>query len=198
MNKKAELKLPVQLIVGILAIILLFLAIFLALRSKFVMFSPWYKMKLSKFNKKGMTVQTIVTLIILAILLLAAGMLYLMLSKESNSMLDALLNLFWCNMATIGKIVSFVIPIVLLLIITLIFFGGEGTWEDMKGNIQETIDWAKSFMPSFGIGMDGMASDASVTAEHRDQILSLNLTIHEMLSSTKTNCFAETIYFYQC
>ena len=94
MNKKAELKLPVQLIVGILAIILLFLAVILALRSKFAMFSPWYKMKLLRYNKKGMEARMVVILIILLIFLIVVGSLYLLLRNESNALLDVLLGVF--------------------------------------------------------------------------------------------------------
>ena len=94
MNKKAEGKLTVQMIVSILLALLLFFAVILALRSKFAIFSPWLKMKLVKFNRKGMESRLIVILIILAITLFVVGMFYLLLRNESNTLLDMLLGIF--------------------------------------------------------------------------------------------------------
>jgi hypothetical protein len=87
------------------------------------------------------------------------------------------------------KLGELVILVALMLIIISIFFSGDGLMGDVKDSVFETIDWVKQFLPTFGIGMDQLSSDTSVTAEHRDQILSLNQTIWKMLDSTNTGCF---------
>lgn len=82
-----------------------------------------------------------------------------------------------------------VLLVVLLFVILGVFFFKGGLTDDVKDSIFKTIDWAKQFLPSFGISMDELSSDASVTAEHNDQILSLNQTIWKMLESTDNRCF---------
>ena len=121
----------------------------------------------------------IVKLIILILFMLLAGLLYVALKGQGEGFLDKLLNLF--NMATVSRIISYIIPLVLLVLVGVIFLSDTGAWGDMKEAVLSVGDVLSDFLPKFSIGLEEQKAEVSIPDEHQQKIIKLTETISSML-----------------
>tara|TARA_Y100000310_G_C20596578_1_gene770830 strand:+ start:205 stop:1017 length:813 start_codon:yes stop_codon:yes gene_type:complete len=89
-------------------------------------------------------------------------------------------------MALGSKIVFVVLPLLLMVVAIIVFFGESGAWEEVKDLVLET----KEVLPEVGIGLDELSADVSIPATHKDAILRLERTINGGMLGEKENCFA--------
>ncbi len=88
------------------------------------------------------------------------------------------------------KIFLYVIPLVFLIVVLALLFGGPGSLFDKVKNV---ILSAKDFLPSFSLGLQEQKAEVSIPDEHRAEIASLKKTISSMQG--KENCFANYTMF---
>jgi len=88
----------------------------------------------------------------------------------------------------VQKLVFYIIPIIVAGLLLFSYYGGdESAFESLKSG----VEGAKEYVPNISIGDKGLsASKPDISTEHKTQLLRLNETIHQMLSSSKQNCFA--------
>ncbi len=89
-------------------------------------------------------------------------------------------------MGAATRIIFYLIPLVFLIIVTVIFFGQKGAWEDLK----DAVLSAKEIFPEVKVGLEEQKADVSIPALHQEQIGKLLETIKSMLGPGKENCFA--------
>ena len=84
------------------------------------------------------------------------------------------------------KVVFYLIPILLLVAVTMVFWAQGGAWEDMKDVVTGLKDNVYS---SVGFGTEIVTADVSISSEHTQEIEALVSTIQEMQG--KEECFAK-------
>lgn len=89
-------------------------------------------------------------------------------------------------MGVASKIFLYLVPLVLLIVISAILFGGEGLFTKVK----EAVLSAKDYLPSFSLGLEEQKADVSIPDVHRAEIIKLRETIAGMIGAGKENCFA--------
>lgn len=88
-------------------------------------------------------------------------------------------------MKAVEKVVSYIIPIIVLVLLILYFYGGTGALSKLKDNV---LDIA----PNVSFGKDeNIASQPTISQEHSVQINSLKETITKMIASPEGECFAK-------
>ncbi len=95
-------------------------------------------------------------------------------------------------MGVANKIFLYIVPLVILIIILLILFGGKGLF----GETKEAILGAKELLPDVSVGLEEQKAEVTIPDEHREQILNLQKAITLMLSGKargmpRENCFAD-------
>ena len=85
----------------------------------------------------------------------------------------------------------YLVPLVILIVILAILFGGEGLF----GGIKEAILGAKEVLPDVSIGLEEQKAEVTIPDAHREEILNLQKAIVFMLSGkgrdvARENCFA--------
>ncbi len=93
-------------------------------------------------------------------------------------------------MATVSRIISYIIPLVLLVLVGVIFLSEAGAWGDMKEAVLSVGDVLSDFLPKFSIGLEEQKAEVSIPDEHQQKIIKLTETISSMLGQGKENCFA--------
>lgn len=79
----------------------------------------------------------------------------------------------------------YVIPLVLLIVVLAILFGGKGLFNKTK----EVILSAKDILPKVSVGLEEQKAEVTIPDAHRTQIINLKSTINSMLGEGKENCF---------
>ena len=88
-------------------------------------------------------------------------------------------------MRAVSKVISYIIPIIVLVLLLLYFYGGTGALTKLKDDILDVA-------PNISIGADeNIASAPTIPQEHSNQITSLQETIQKMIESDETECFAQ-------
>ena len=90
-------------------------------------------------------------------------------------------------MGTVTKIFEYLIPIVILIVILTILFGGKGLFTKAK----EVILGAKDLLPTVKVGLEEQKAEVTIPDVHREQIYNLKKTIEFMLGEGRENCFAK-------
>ncbi|NQV91180.1 hypothetical protein HQ489_01790 [Candidatus Woesearchaeota archaeon] len=87
------------------------------------------------------------------------------------------------------KLVFYIIPLILLIVVVFIFFGQGGAWEDLK----DVISDAKTVAPDLTFGENTLnASEIITPAHHAVKIKELVKIINEtMLKKGNDNCFVK-------
>lgn len=93
-------------------------------------------------------------------------------------------------MATVSRIISYIIPLVLLVLVGVIFLSESGAWGDLKEAVLSAGDVLEVFLPKFSIGLEEQKAEVSIPDEHQQSIVKLTETISSMLGQGKENCFA--------
>lgn len=95
-------------------------------------------------------------------------------------------------MGIASKILFFLVPLVFLIVVLALFFGGSGSlFEKAKSAVLS----AKDFLPSFSTGLQEQKAEVSIPQEHRAEIMNMKKTIQGMLGKGKENCFAQYTTF---
>jgi len=85
------------------------------------------------------------------------------------------------------KLVYYLIPLVVLILIGMWAWGPEALWAKTKG----AYEGVKGFLPNVSVGAKGLeGGEPTIPGEQREAIDKLRATIKQMLKSNKTNCFA--------
>ncbi len=81
------------------------------------------------------------------------------------------------------KIVFYALPIILLIVVLVIFFGEAGAWEELKDNVMTV----KEYLPDIGFGLEEVtAGEAEIPPEQKEALLGLNTSINSLRG--KANC----------
>lgn len=89
-------------------------------------------------------------------------------------------------MGAATRIVFYIIPLVLLLVVVVILFGESGAWEDLK----DAVSGAQKFLPEVKVGLEEQKADVSIPDVHKKEIEKLQATLESMVGEGKENCFA--------
>ena len=94
-------------------------------------------------------------------------------------------------MGTTSKVFMLLIPLVILIVILTILFGGKGLF----GSAKEAILGAKDVLPKVSVGLEEQKAEVTIPDEHKEQILNLQKAIVLILSGKargvpRENCFA--------
>jgi len=95
-------------------------------------------------------------------------------------------------MGTTSKVFMLLIPLVILIVILTILFGGQGLFASAK----EALLGAKELLPSVSTGLEEQKAEVTIPDAHRQEVYTLKKTIEFMLSGkeigvTNENCFAK-------
>ncbi len=93
-------------------------------------------------------------------------------------------------MATVSRIISYIIPLVLLVLVGVIFLSEAGAWGDLKEAVLSIGEVLNDFLPKFSIGLEEQKAEVAIPDEHQQSIVKLTETISSMLGPGKENCFA--------
>jgi len=94
-------------------------------------------------------------------------------------------------MGVTSKIFFILIPLVFLIVVGVIFFGGEGLF----GKVKTVVLGAKDLLPKVSVGLEEQKAEVSIPNVHRAEIIKLKQTIQGMLGQGKENCFADYVGF---
>lgn len=90
-------------------------------------------------------------------------------------------------MGVVTKLIFYIIPIVVLVLLVVFFYSDAGAFEKVK-NITSS---AENYVPNISIGAKEItAQEISLPTEHKAQISRLKEKINLMMESDKKNCFA--------
>ena len=84
------------------------------------------------------------------------------------------------------RIILYILPLLLLVVVGLVFFGQGGAWEDLK----DAVLGASKLLPEIKVGLDEQKAEVSIPDLHRESVGRIENTINNMLGSGKENCFA--------
>ncbi|MBI2581641.1 hypothetical protein HYV87_00745 [Candidatus Woesearchaeota archaeon] len=90
-------------------------------------------------------------------------------------------------MSIATRIIFYVIPLLLLVVVSLVFFGQSGAWEDLK----DAVLGASKLLPEVKVGLEEQKAEVSIPDTHRESVGRIENTINNMLGSGKENCFAK-------
>jgi hypothetical protein len=89
-------------------------------------------------------------------------------------------------MQSVGKLIMYIIPVVVLIILMLGYYGDEGGFEKLKN----TVKGAEKYVPNISIGAAELSGEsARVSGSHRGEITKLVDAIHRVRDSSKKDCF---------
>ncbi len=93
-------------------------------------------------------------------------------------------------MGAATRIVFYIIPLVLLIVVIVILFGQSGAWEDLKDAVLGTIAFSEKVLPTVKVGLEEQKADVSIPDVHKKEIEKLSAAVKSMLGKGKENCFA--------
>ncbi len=89
-------------------------------------------------------------------------------------------------MEAVNKLIAYVIPIVVLVVIVVFLYGEAGAFEKVKGAFNKT----KSYLPDVSIGAEKLQAETPTVPEPlRTQIINFRGTVESLKKNPKTNCF---------
>ena len=94
-------------------------------------------------------------------------------------------------MGAATRIVFYIIPLVLLIVVVVILFGESGAWEDLKDAVLGTIAFSEKVLPTVKVGLEEQKADVSIPDVHKKEIEKLSAAMKSMLGKGKENCFAD-------
>ena len=90
-------------------------------------------------------------------------------------------------MEVVYKLMAYAIPIVVLILLAIFFFGGEGGFTKLKNTFSKT----KSYLPDLTLGAERLqAEKPALPPYHEQAVRRLVETIQTMLNSDRQHCFA--------
>jgi hypothetical protein len=90
-------------------------------------------------------------------------------------------------MVAIKKLVYYLIPLIVLVLMVLWQFGPEGLFDGIK----EAVDSATDLAPNITVGAEEVSGEkVMLPKEHEDAVRRLVGTIEQMMGSGNSNCFA--------
>ena len=93
-------------------------------------------------------------------------------------------------MGAATRIVFYIIPLVLLIVVIVILFGQSGAWEDLKDAVLSTIKFSEKVLPTVKVGLEEQKADVSIPDVHKKEIEKLSAAMKSMVGKGKENCFA--------
>ena len=84
------------------------------------------------------------------------------------------------------KIIFYLIPLIVLIIMSLIYWGPEGSYQQLK----DVVSGVKEYTPDITVGLDELAAGETTLPSHLlREATALQNTLLAMAKSNKTNCF---------
>src|SRR3989338_7138089 len=84
------------------------------------------------------------------------------------------------------KIILYIIPLIVMLLLGFFYFGPSGALDKLK----DSTEGLKDYVPDVGIGADQLtAKEAGVSAEHQQALSTLKTNLEKITKSTGP-CFA--------
>ncbi len=82
----------------------------------------------------------------------------------------------------------YILPIIVLVLLVMYYFAPEsGAFEKLRSSVSK----AKEYLPNISVGGELKGEKPVLPEVHKKEVLQLNATINQMLSSGKKNCFAD-------